>query len=69
VPKKTKSTEEHLRTIELMLAGILLSQDSKPEVKKLAKLIRVSDKALSELFPQTRREGQGREARTKTTNE
>ena len=52
MPKKNKSTDEHLKTIEIMLAGILLNEETKPEVKKLAKLIGVSDKTLSELFPQ-----------------
>ncbi len=62
MPKRTKSTDDHLRSIEIMLAGVLLSQESKPEVKKLAKLIGVSDKTLSELFPQ-------HESRTKETSE
>lgn len=67
MPKKTRTTDEHLRTIELMLGGILLGQESKPEVKKLAKLIGVSDKTLSDLFPQEERARNG--SRKKQTSE
>lgn len=68
MPKKSKSTEEHLKTIELMLAGVLLNQESKPELRKLAKLIGVSDDAITDLYPQ--RKGKKRNKPTEgATNE
>lgn len=30
MPKKTKTTEEHLKTIELLVAGLLMNQEKKP---------------------------------------
>ena len=52
MPKKTKSDEESLKNIQLLLAGLLLKEDPKPDVKKLAKLIGVSDKTITELYRQ-----------------
>jgi hypothetical protein len=48
--KKPKTTEEHLETVELLLAGLLLGRQ--PDVKQVAKVIGVSDKVLSALYPQ-----------------
>ena len=44
--------EEHLRTVEILLAGVLLKEAPRPELEKLAKLIGVRKAILSELFPQ-----------------
>ncbi|MDG6916951.1 MAG: hypothetical protein JRM85_05080 [Nitrososphaerota archaeon] len=48
------SIEQHLRTIEIMLAGLLLGR--KPKVKEVAKIIGVSDKTLSMLLPEGKAE-------------
>jgi hypothetical protein len=52
MPKKTKSAEDSLRDIQVLLAGLLLKEEPKPDVKKLAKLIGVDDTTISQLFPQ-----------------
>lgn len=52
------SIEDHLRKIEILLAGVLLKTESPPEVAKLEKLIRLRKGKLSDLFPQ--RTGKGR---------
>ena len=52
MPKKIKSDEESLKNIQLLLAGLLLKEDPKPDVKKLAKLIGVSDKTITDLYRQ-----------------
>jgi hypothetical protein len=51
MPDEKKTTDEHLETIELLMAGILLNQQSKPSVKTLAKLIGVSDSTIADPFP------------------
>lgn len=48
------SIEQHLRTIEIMLAGLLLGR--KPKVKEVAKIMGVSDKTLSMLLPEGKAE-------------
>jgi|GEM_PF-4495904 hypothetical protein len=53
MPKKTKTTEEHLQTIEYLLAGLLLKKEV--DIKKIAKIIGCSDKILSDLYPEKRR--------------
>jgi len=63
MPKRTKSTNDHMETIELLLAGILLNQQSKPDVKKLAKLIGVSDRTITDLYPQRK----NKKVQSKTT--
>lgn len=50
MPKKIKTVEEHLHTIELLLAAIVLKKDV--NVKQVAKVIGVSDKTITELFPE-----------------
>lgn len=47
--KKIKTTEEHLQTIEFLLAGIILKRDM--NARKIAKIIGCSDSKLTELFP------------------
>ena len=53
MPKKTKSTEEHLQTVQYLLAGILLKKEV--DIKKVAKIIGCSDKTLTALYPEKRR--------------
>jgi len=53
MPKKNKTMEEHLQTIEYLLAGMLLKKDV--DVKKVAKVIGCSDKTLSALYPEKRK--------------
>lgn len=52
MPKQTKSDKESLRNIQLLLAGLLLKEEPRPDVKKLAKLIGVSDKTITDLYRQ-----------------
>lgn len=53
MPKKIKTTEEHLQTIEYLLAGLLLKKEV--DVKKVAKIIGCSDKILTNMYPERRR--------------
>jgi hypothetical protein len=52
VPKKTKSVEEHLKTVQILLAGLLLKEEPRPVVDKLEELIEVRKGTLAEIFPQ-----------------
>jgi hypothetical protein len=52
VPKKNKSVEDHLKTVQILLSGLLLKQEPRPDVVKLEQLIGVRKGTLSELFPQ-----------------
>ncbi len=52
MPKKSKTTDEHLKTIELLIAGLLLEQKNKPPLQKLARLIGVTESAITDLYPQ-----------------
>jgi len=52
MPKKIKTTEEHLQTIEYLLAGLLLKKDV--DIKKVAKIIECSDKTLTRMYPEKR---------------
>lgn len=47
--KKNKEIEDRLRTIEYLLAGLLLKKD--PNLKQVAKIIGCSDKVLTKLYP------------------
>lgn len=58
MPKKIKDNEEHLQTIEYLLAGILLGK--KPTVKEVSKIIGCSDKRLSKLYPEKKVKKSGR---------
>ena len=51
--KKNKSVEEHLQTVEYLLAGLLLKKDV--DLKKVAKIIGCSDKTLTSLYPERRK--------------
>jgi hypothetical protein len=57
IPKKTRKVEEHLEIIEALLAGIILKRT--PNVKQVAKIIGVSDNELTELYPRSRKRGDG----------
>jgi hypothetical protein len=50
MPKKVKTVEEHLEIIENLLVGILLNR--KPSVKELAKTVGISDKRITEMYPE-----------------
>lgn len=52
MPKKTRTTEEHLKTIELLVAGLLMNQEKKPSVQEIARLIGVDESTITELYPQ-----------------
>ncbi len=52
MPKKIKTTEGHLKTIELLVAGLLLNQEKKPSVQQIARLIGVDESVIADLYPQ-----------------
>ena len=52
MPKKIKSIEDHLQSIEYLLAGLLLKKDV--DLKKVSRIIGCSDKTLTKLYPQKR---------------
>jgi len=52
--KKIKSVEEHLQTVQILLAGLLLKEEPRPSVEKLEALLEIRKGTLSELFPQRR---------------
>jgi len=49
MPKKNRQIEDRLKTIEYLLAGILLKK--KPTLKEVAKIIGCSDKVLTKIYP------------------
>lgn len=49
MPKKNKELEDRLKTIEYLLAGLLLKKA--PNIKQVAKIIGCSDKVLTKLYP------------------
>jgi len=53
IPKKSKKVEDHLEIIENLLAGIVLKRT--PNVKQVAKIMGVSDKELTRLYPQPKK--------------
>jgi hypothetical protein len=57
LPKKVKKIEDHLQAIQYLLAGILLKKEA--NLKKVAKIIGISDKELTKIYPQ--RKGKKRE--------
>ena len=50
MPKKVKTQEEHLQTIEYLLAAIILKRDV--GVNQLARIIGCSSKTVSEMYPE-----------------
>jgi len=52
MPKKTKTTEERLKTIEFLIAGLLLNQEDKPSIHKIARLMGVNEREIRKLYPQ-----------------
>lgn len=55
MPKKIKTQEEHLQTIEYLLAGLLLKRDT--DVNKLARVIGCSSRTLSKMYPEKKKRG------------
>ena len=55
MPKKTKTVEEHLQTVEYLLAGLLLKKDV--DVKKVAKIMGCSDNVITALYPEKKKGG------------
>ena len=53
-----RTTEEHLRSIEFLLAALILKRDV--DVKKVANIIGCSDKTLTDLFPEKRKKNEGK---------
>jgi len=53
MPKKTKNMEDHLQSIEYLLAGIMLKREA--NIKNIAKIIGCSDTKLTELYPQKKK--------------
>jgi len=58
MPKKIKDSEDRLKTIEYLLAGILLGK--KPTMREVAKIMGCSDSVLSELYPEKKVKKSGR---------
>ncbi len=58
MPKKNKTPEEHLQTIEYLLAGLLLKRET--DVNKVARIIGCNSKTLVEMFPEKRRSKNGK---------
>jgi DNA-binding Xre family transcriptional regulator len=48
MPKKTKTVEEHLQTIEYLFAGLILKKEI--DIKKVAKIIGCSDNKLTKVL-------------------
>ena len=53
MPKKIKTQEAHLETIEYLLAGLLLKRNI--DVNKLARIIGCSSKTLSQMYPEKKK--------------
>lgn len=49
MPKKIKTTEDYLHSIELMLAGIILKKET--DVKTIARIIGCHTNVISKLYP------------------
>ncbi len=61
MPEDKKDIIEHLKRIEYLLAAILLGR--KPNVKEVAKAIKVSDNTLTAIFPD---KGKGKKSKVET---
>jgi len=48
---QNSAVERHLRTVEILLSGLLLRGTDPPAVEKLEKLIGIRKGTLSDLFP------------------
>jgi hypothetical protein len=53
MPKKTKTPEEHAKTIEYLLAGLLLKRDV--NLKQVAKIIGCHTNILTKMYPERNR--------------
>jgi hypothetical protein len=49
---KPEGSDQELKIIQLLLAGLLLKDEPRPELGKLAKLIHVRKETLSDLLPE-----------------
>lgn len=58
MPKKIKTQEEHLQTIEFLLAGLLMKKEV--DIKKVAKIIGCSDNILTALYPEKKKGKNGK---------
>lgn len=63
MPEDNKEVVEHLKRIEYLLAGILLGR--KPNIKEVAKAIKVSDNTLTAIFPD---KGKGKKEKVDSNN-
>ena len=54
MPKKIKDAEDRLKTIEFLLAGILLKKE--PTMREVAKIIGCSDSVLGGMYPDKKKE-------------
>ncbi len=57
--RKTKDIEDPSKVTQILLAGLLLKGEPRPDVRKLERLIKVEDGTLSELFPQRKSRKKG----------
>ena len=67
MPDDKKDIIEHLKRIEYLLAGILLGR--KPNVKQVAKAIKVSDNILTSIFPDKKGRNKKQVVSTEVNNE
>jgi len=66
MPKKTKTTEEHLQIIEYLLAGLLMKRET--NVNKMARIIGCTSKTLSEMFPEKKRDSKNVKGQNRQEN-
>ena len=50
MPKKIKDSEDRLKTIEFLLAGILLGK--KPKVQEVARILGCHNSVLTKMYPE-----------------
>jgi hypothetical protein len=55
-PSDLKVIEDRIRTVEILLAGLLLKERPSPRIEKLEALIGIRKGTLSELFPKLKLE-------------
>jgi hypothetical protein len=67
LPKKVRTAEEHLETIENLLVGILLKRQ--PTVRELAKIIGVSTDRITQMYPKRKGEEEAEELESKETSQ
>ncbi len=67
MPKKVKTVEEHLETIENLLVGILLKR--RPNVRELAKIVGVSNEKITQMYPKRKGEEEAEELESNETGQ